>query len=353
MNMPLNIEPLVRKNILELQPYTSARNEFSGNASIFLDANENPFGDVLGADDYTRYPDPLQWQLKEKIAALKNVPVERIFIGNGSDEAIDLAYRIFCEPGKDKAIVCPPTYGMYSVSAQINNVEVVRVSLTADFFPDVKGIMSAANEGAKLLFLCSPNNPTGNCMPRKDTAYLLEHFPGMVIIDEAYADFMDDDSWLTKLDQYPNLIVLQTLSKAWGMAALRLGTAFAAPEVINWFNKVKPPYNINGASQQIALEALEDSSRVIKWTKEIIAQRTWLSQQLSSLPFVRQVYPSDANFLLVKVEDANSLYRYLSERGIIVRNRTKEPGCTNCLRITVGTPLQNQQLIKIIQQYEY
>jgi len=352
MNMIKDVLALARKNILQLEPYSSARSEFTGTASLFLDANENAFAEKAGENSYARYPDPMQSQLKEKIKELKQVSAGQVFIGNGSDEAIDLLFRIFCEPGQDKVMICPPTYGMYGVCARINNVEVVEVSLLSGFRPDTAGIMQAAEAGVKLLFLCSPNNPTGNNMPGEDMDFLLRNFPGIVVIDEAYADFSPGSSRLSGLGQYPNLVILQTLSKAWGMAALRLGMAFASENIISLFNKVKPPYNISGASQQAALEALENTGYIRNDIGAVIEQREIVARQLTLLPFVRQVFPSNANFLLVKVNDADQLYRYLCDKGIVVRNRNRETGCENCLRITIGTASQNQQLIKILQTYE-
>ena len=349
--MKFELEKLVRDNIRRLTPYSSARHEFKGEASVFLDANENSFGSPLH-EQFNRYPDPLQWQLKSALSKIKEVPAENTFIGNGSDEVIDLAYRIFCEPGKDNVIICPPTYGMYEVSANINDVEARKINLTKEFQLDVDGILSATDENTKLLFICSPNNPTGNNMNRKDIEQLLNNFAGIVIIDEAYINFSSEETFIKQLAAYKNLIVMQTLSKAWGLASLRLGLAFAAVEIIELFNKVKPPYNINKASQQLAIEALQNIQQVNDWVKKVLQQREFLAEELSKYSFVKKIYDSDANFLLVKVDDAGGLYNYLSENKIIVRNRSKEVLCDNCLRITIGTPEENLELIKILKTYD-
>lgn len=344
------LDALIRSNIKKLKPYSSARHEFSGTAQVYLDANENSFGSPL-PDPFHRYPDPLQWQLKFQLARVKGIPAENIFIGNGSDEVIDLAYRIFCEPGVDNVIVCPPTYGMYQVSAQINHVEIRTVPLTSDFQLNVEGILQAVDARTKLLFVCSPNNPTGNSMRREDVELVLNNFPGMVIIDEAYVNYARQKSFMAELTEYPNLIVMQTLSKAWGLAALRVGMAFASLDMIDWFNKVKPPYNINEATQQLALDALAQTDLVNSWIRETVQERDTLATSLRLLPIVKRVYPSDANFLLVQVSDADAIYAYLSASGIVVRNRSKEPGCEQCLRITVGTPDENETLLKQLQAY--
>jgi histidinol-phosphate aminotransferase len=345
-----SVAALVRKNILELKPYSSARHEFSGKATVFLDANENAFGSPL-AEAFNRYPDPLQWQLKFQIARIKGVPAENIFIGNGSDEVIDLAFRIFCNPGVDNVIVCPPTYGMYAVSAQINNVQMKSVPLLNEFQLDVEGILQAVDAHTKLLFICSPNNPTGNNMDRASVELLLNNFPGIVIIDEAYINYSRQKTFIAELTEYPNLMVMQTLSKAWGLAALRIGLCFASLDIIDLLNKVKPPYNINDASQQLALDALQDPLQVNDWIKTVFSERENLAQALKAFAFVEKVYPSDANFLLIKVTDANALYAYLAEQEIVVRNRTNEQNCDNCLRITIGTPKENQWLLTTLKNY--
>jgi histidinol-phosphate aminotransferase len=357
--MDFDLQSLVRENIKSLKPYSSARHEFKGEASVFLDANENSYGSPVQlplhdgqAANFNRYPDPLQWQLKFAIAQIKGVPAENIFIGNGSDEVIDLAYRIFCEPSKNNVIVCPPTYGMYQVSAGINDVEIRKVNLTERFQLDTEAILNATNEDTRLLFICSPNNPTGNNMRRIDVEFLLNNFPGLILIDEAYINFSRQKTFIQELIEYPNLIVMQTLSKAWGLASLRLGLAFASQDIIDLFNKIKPPYNINQASQQLALKALQNTKQVNNWIKECVEQRKLMTEQLCNLPVVKKVYESDANFILVKVADADKLYNFLSENSIVVRNRSKEVNCDNCLRITIGTPQENAALIKILKSYE-
>ena len=348
--MAFELEKLVRENIRKLTPYSSARHEFKGEASVFLDANENSFGSPL-PEEFNRYPDPLQWHLKSELSKIKGVPAENIFIGNGSDEVIDLAYRIFCGPGKDNVIICPPTYGMYEVSANINDVEIRKVNLTKEFQLDVAGILSAIDQHTKLLFICSPNNPTGNSMKVANVKELLDNFPGIVVIDEAYNNFSKERSFIEDLTFYPNLVVMQTLSKAWGLASLRVGLAFASSGIIGLYNKVKPPYNINKASQQLAIEALQNRQQVNEWVSETVEQKELLVKELTNLGFVQRVYESDANFLLVRFADANSLYHYLASNKIIVRNRSKEVMCDNCLRITVGTPGENQILLQVLKNY--
>ncbi len=349
--MQFELNKLVRGNIKNLIPYSSARHEFTGNASVFLDANENAFGSPL-AEKFNRYPDPLQWQLKFQLARIKGVPAENIFVGNGSDEVIDLACRIFCNPGKDNIIICPPTYGMYEVSATINDVEIRKVNLTKDFQLDAENILNAVDENTKLLFICSPNNPTGNNMNREDIELLLNNFPGIVLIDEAYINYSKQKTFVQELTEYPNLIVMQTLSKAWGLAALRLGLCYASMDIIGLFNKVKPPYNVNAASQQLGLQALQDTIMVNNWIKEVVGQKGVLIKEMQQLFFVEKIYPSDANFILVKVKDANALYGYLAAHGVIVRNRSNDVHCSNCLRITIGTPNENNNLILLLKNYK-
>jgi histidinol-phosphate aminotransferase len=346
-----NLEDLVRENIKKLKPYSSARSEFRGNAEVFIDANENGYGSPLD-ENFHRYPDPLQWQLKQEISKIKGVPPQNIFVGNGSDEVIDIAFRIFCEPKRDNVIICPPTYGMYKVCANINDVEVREVLLTQDFQLNVEGILSACNENTKLLFICSPNNPTGNDLGRMDIEVLLNNFPGIIMIDEAYINFSRQKTFIRELTEYENLIVMQTLSKAWGLAALRLGLGFASEKMIDLFNKVKPPYNINRASQELGIKALANINEVNQNIKNIVEQRNWLHQELQQFNFVKIIYASDANFILLKVVDADKLYQYLLLNRIIVRNRSKEPLCENCIRITVGTKEENQALIKALKNYE-
>jgi histidinol-phosphate aminotransferase len=349
--MEFDLQKLVRKNIKTLTPYSSARHEFNGEAAVFLDANENSYGSPLPVN-FNRYPDPFQWELKSAVSKIKGVPVENIFIGNGSDEVIDLAYRIFCEPRKDSVIICPPTYGMYQVSGDINDVAIKKVPLMVDFQPDVNGILNTISHSTKLLFLCSPNNPTGNNMNRHSIKTLVNNFPGIIILDEAYINFSRQKSFIQELTKYPNLIVMQTLSKAWGLASLRLGLAFASIDIIALFNKVKQPYNVNKASQELALQALQNKRQVNSWVEELLVQRDYLSQQLSAFNFVVKIFGSDANFILVKVNDADSLYKYLVENKIIVRNRSREVLCAGCLRITIGTPEENQRLLKILKIYQ-
>lgn len=347
----INIDDLVRENIKNLQPYSSARNEYTGEASVFLDANENAYGSPL-AESFNRYPDPLQWQLKQELSKIKGVPPQNIFIGNGSDEVIDIAFRIFCEPAKDNVIICPPTYGMYKVCAAINNVAAKEVLLTSDFQLNVEGILSAVDEHTKLLFICSPNNPTGNNFHRVDIETLLNNFPGIVIIDEAYINFSRQKPFIQELTEYENLVIMQTLSKAWGLAALRLGLGFTSEKIIGLFNKVKPPYNINLASQQLGLQALLKVDEVNTNIRNIVQQRKEVQQQLEQFDFIKKIYPSDSNFILIKADNADKLYRYLLSYKIIVRNRSKEPLCENCIRITIGTETENITLINALKNYE-
>ncbi len=351
-----DLNKLVRPNILNLKPYSSARSEFKGAAEIFLDANENPF-ESKGVTRFervipslNRYPDPLQWKLKAQIADLKGIPVENIFLGNGSDEVIDLLVRVFCEPGEDHIIILPPTYGMYQVSADIANVEIRSIQLTADFQPDVDKILVTANVYSKILFLCSPNNPTGNNIHFDKIRALTAGFPGIVAVDEAYIDFSSQKSCTELLDEFPNLVVMQTFSKAWGLAGIRLGMAFASEDIIHYFNKVKPPYNINQLTQTTALEALQNKVQQEQMVQTIIGQRALLQQYLISLGFVERIYPSDANFILVKVKDPKNTYQYLVEQGIIVRDRSNVALCEGCLRITVGTPEENERLVQALAE---
>ncbi|WP_343743651.1 histidinol-phosphate transaminase [Chitinophaga sp.] len=346
-----NLESLLRENIKRLVPYSSARDEFKGQASVFLDANENAFGSPLPVN-YNRYPDPMQWPLKYKLAEIKGVPPQNIFLGNGSDEPIDLLYRAFCNPGgRDNVVLCPPTYGMYEVSAHINDVTIRKVSLTPDFQLDLEGLQQAVDENTKLVFICSPNNPTGNSINRSDIELLLNNFDGIVVIDEAYINFSRQKSFIQELTEYPNLVVLQTLSKAWGLAGLRVGMAFAGEDIINVFNKVKPPYNISQATQELALQALDNVARVNEWIRDIVIERDLLSAGLEQLPQVLNVYPSDANFILVQTTDAKGIYQYLTEHGIVVRDRSKVELCMGCLRITVGTPEENVQLLDALKTF--
>lgn len=344
------ISKLVRENIRKVSPYSSARDEFSGEAKAFLDANENSLGSPL-LKWYNRYPDPYQKTLKAAIAGIKSIGADHIFLGNGSDECIDLLYRCFCEPGKDNVVICPPTYGMYEVSAAINDVEVRKASLTAGFQLDLESIESLVDNHTKIIWICSPNNPTGNSIHHQDIAVLLNNFEGLVVVDEAYINFSRQRSWIAELKEYPNLVVLQTFSKAWGLAALRLGMAFASPAVIGWLNKIKPPYNINQATQELALKALEETGQVNDMIREIVAMRDELAAVFRRMPLVQHVYPSDANFLLVKVRNAVEVYDYLLTQGIVVRDRSKVQLCEGCLRITIGTEAENTLLVDAMISY--
>ncbi len=341
----MNLDKLLRKNIAALKPYSSARDEYSGEAMVFLDANENPFN-----APFNRYPDPLQRTVKEKIAKLKNIDAEHIFLGNGSDEPIDLLIRAFCEPATDNIVTIHPTYGMYQVAAEINNVEVKKVSLNPDFGLNAEEILKAANEQTKLVFLCSPNNPTANALQKEAILEVINNFEGIVVLDEAYTDFAPGKTLLPELADFPNLVILQTFSKAWGMAGIRLGMAFASPAIIQFLNKIKYPYNLNILTQQKALELIENNEKVQKWIKLIIAERVKMSQLLKEFPFVLQVFPSDANFLLVKMHDAAGIYKYLTEKEIIVRDRSKIYLCDKSLRITIGTSEENNELLKALRE---
>ncbi|TYR38105.1 histidinol-phosphate transaminase [Sphingobacterium phlebotomi] len=350
MKTSFSLNLLLRDNIRKLVPYSSARDEFKGEAAILLDANENAFGSPY-AKNYNRYPDPLQHRVKEKLHRIKGVPAENIFLGNGSDEAIDILFRAFCEPGRDNVILVPPTYGMYEVSANINNVAYKKVNLTADYQLDLDGIAEAIDAYTKLIFICSPNNPTGNSIRRQDIETILVNFDGIVVVDEAYINFSKQPSFTKDLAEFPNLVVLQTLSKAWGLAALRLGMAFASKEIIAVFNKIKPPYNINQATQDIVLEALEGVEIVNEWIKEVVEEREKLSASLQTLTQVAHVTPSDANFILVKLGEPRALYNFLVSKGIIVRDRSKVELCEGCLRLTIGTPQENIVLLENIRAF--
>ncbi len=348
---PFQIKDILRNNIRNLQPYTSARSEYSGAASVFLDANENAAGGAAGTP-FQRYPDPLQKELKQKIALLKQTDAEKIFLGNGSDEPIDLLIRAVCTPGEDNIITTTPTYGMYAVSARINDVNVKEAALTENFQLDTAALLQQIDNHTKIIFLCTPNNPTGNLMDREAIRTVLESFNGLVVIDEAYIDFTQARSWTTRLQQFSNMVVLQTFSKAWGMAGLRLGMAFADESIISVLNNIKAPYNISAATQKAALNALEKEKEVLQWIELIRKERSRLSHLLQKLPCIKTVYPSDANFLLVRTTDANALYQYLLTQGIVVRNRHSQPGCNNCLRITIGTPEENDTLIQALTTYQ-
>ncbi|WDF53402.1 histidinol-phosphate transaminase [Mucilaginibacter sp. KACC 22063] len=346
-----DLQNILRPNIKTLKPYSSARDEFQGEASVYLDANENAFGSPL-EQQYNRYPDPLQFQVKKRLSEIKGVPPRNIFLGNGSDEAIDILFRSFCNPGTDNVILVPPTYGMYEVSANINDIEIKRVPLTAEYQLNLEGIAEAIDDRTKLIFVCSPNNPTGNSINREDIETLLANFKGLVVVDEAYINFSRQKSFIQELTEYANLVVLQTLSKAWGLAGLRIGMAFASEEIIEVMNRVKPPYNINEASQQLALQALQNIDQVNNWIKETLSERDKLVLQLKNFDFVLDIYPSDANFILVKTTDPRGIYNYLVSNGIIVRDRSKVELCEGAVRITIGTPAENQKLLETLQTYQ-
>jgi histidinol-phosphate aminotransferase len=345
--MSFKLEKLLRPHIATLQAYTSARDEYTGKEGVFLDANENPFGSITD-QDFNRYPDPYQAELKQKIAEIKEVKPSQIFLGNGSDEAIDLLFRAFCNPGKDNVILLPPTYGMYEVSASINDVEVRKVPLTADFQLRTDKILNEVDKHTKIIFICSPNNPSGNKVNREDILYLLKKFKGLVVVDEAYSDFSDEPSFTTELKNFKNLLVMQTFSKAWGLASLRLGMAFASKDLIKILNRIKPPYNISGLTQETVLAAMDKYEKVKAMVKDILAEREFLKTQLESLDFVNKIYPSDANFLLVKMPNANLVYDELIDQKVIVRNRSKVILCEDCLRITVGTRTENERLVEAL-----
>lgn len=343
--MEFDLEKIIRQNVKSLKPYSSARDEFDGNASVFLDANENPY-----PTRYNRYPDPHQKKLKEKIAEIKKVGTDQIFLGNGSDEAIDLLIRAFCEPAIDEVLIPQPTYGMYSVCAAINNVKVNEVKLSPTFDLDIKSTLEAITSQTKLIFLCSPNNPSGNLLSANRVIEIVKNFDGLVILDEAYIDFSESDSFTAKLKDYANLVILQTLSKAWGLAGIRLGMCFASQAIISVLHKIKPPYNISGATQEIALDHLNDCKRKMENVNEILFQRASLAKGLASLKSVTKIYPSDANFILARMNNAKQVYQNLLTTGIVVRDRSNVLLCDNCLRISVGTPLENQKLLEALKR---
>jgi histidinol-phosphate aminotransferase len=344
----MNLNNLIRKNIKAMKPYSSARDEFKDLKAdmVFLDANENPFETNLN-----RYPDPQQTALKEVISKQKKLAINQVLLGNGSDEVLDLIFRAFCEPNQDSVLTLPPTYGMYSVLAQLNSIENIEVSLTSDFKIDVDQVLKQVKPSTKLLFICSPNNPSGNVMDVNAVTKLLKAFNGLVVIDEAYIDFTEVESWTQRLNQFPNLIVTQTLSKAYGLAGIRLGTCYASKEIIAVLNKIKPPYNINTLTQQAAIDALQDTE-VSAQVFSILSEREKLSSALEACFFVEKVFPSDANFILIKVDNANKRYDELIKNGIVVRNRTTQLGCENCLRISVGTPVENTQLLTLLNTFK-
>lgn len=340
----IDLNKLVRQNVLKLTPYSCARDEFEGSYGIFMDANENPYGTL------NRYPDPYQKELKKRISEIKKIPVQNIFLGNGSDEIIDLCYRIFCNPGSDKAMIFPPTYGMYEVSAAVNDVTVVKVPLTTDFQIDRDSAYEFfKDEKLKLMFICSPNNPTGNAMNSSDVESLISSFGGIAVIDEAYSDFSGKQSFAGLIDKYDNLIVMQTFSKALGLAAARVGIAFTSPVIISLFNKIKPPYNVSTINQKAALARLGQAEETNSLVRDIIDERERLKNEIGKFRFVEKIFPSDANFLLIKVNDANDLYQYLVSRNIIIRNRSSI--IENCIRITIGKKTENEELLKNLKEY--
>lgn len=345
----MDIKSFVRPNVRNLKPYSSARDEFSINeeSMIYLDANENPFETNLN-----RYPDPQQKQLKAKVASIKKVNSNQILLGNGSDEVLDLIFRCFCEPGIDNVIIQPPTYGMYKVLATVNNVEVKEVLLTEAFQIDVQSVLNAIDINTKLIFICSPNNPSGNNLNANNIREIASNFSGIVVIDEAYIDFTSNESWIKELEKHPNIIVIQTFSKAYGMAGIRLGMCFASPQIINYLNKIKPPYNINMLTQIEGLKQLNSLPQIEENVNVIIKERDALEKMLINLSFVEEVYPSNANFLLIKVDDATKRYQQLVAKNIVVRNRTNQPLCNNTLRITIGTPFENNTLLTVLKEIE-
>ncbi len=341
------LDQLIRPNIKNLKPYSSARDEYSGKEAIFLDANENPFN-----APYNRYPDPYQKELKKQIATIKGITEDCIFLGNGSDEAIDLAFRAFCEPGIDNIVSIDPTYGMYQVAADINNIEIRKVKLTSDFELDINALLSACNENTKLLFICSPNNPTGNCFKEEDIISLIGKFEGIIVLDEAYIDFVPEKSLLNNLSKYPNLIILQTFSKAWGMAGIRLGMAFASKEIITIFNHIKYPYNINMLTQQKAMELLDKDDNKDNWVDTILNQKMVMLKKLQDYSFVEKIYPSDANYILIKTKKPKEIYNFLVLEGVIIRDRSTVSLCEGCLRITIGSDEENEALYQGLNKYQ-
>ena len=346
----VDIQKLLRNNIKNLKPYSSARDEYTGEVGIFIDANENSYGSIPEGE-FNRYPDPLQRKIKNRLSKIKKVDAENIFVGNGSDEAIDLLIRAFCEPGKDKILIMPPTYGMYKVAADINDIDIVEVPLTSNFEIDTDSVVSAIDEKIKIIFICSPNNPTGNLLNNESIKEIINSFNGLVVIDEAYIDFAKETSWIDQLNVFNNLIVLQTFSKAWGLANIRVGMAFANKEIIDILNKIKYPYNVNGVSQSLILQAMENEAGKDKLVGLLISGRTRLAGDLISLDFIDKVFPSDSNFLLAKVRNATIVYEYLLAEKIIVRNRSNMIHCKECLRFTVGTEEENKILVKALKMY--
>ncbi|SDR76085.1 histidinol-phosphate transaminase [Gramella sp. MAR_2010_147] len=345
-----DLNKLVRPNVAVLKPYSSARDEFKtqGGEMIFLDANENPNNN----NGLNRYPDPQQCKVKEKLAEVRNIPSKNILLGNGSDEVLDLIFRAFCEPGNDNVITLPPTYGMYKVLADINNIENREVLLNHNFEPDITAIFNQVDRNTKMIFLCSPNNPSGNSFEPETVQVILEKFNGLIVIDEAYIDFSEKESWLLKLENYPNLIITQTFSKAFGLAGIRLGILYASAEIISILNKIKPPYNVNELTQNKALENLSNSDNIRSQVSKILIERSVLSKELLKVNFIFKIYKSDANFLLIEVDDANKRYDEILAKGIVIRNRSNQPLCENCIRITVGTEEENKRLIKAFKELD-
>lgn len=345
----MEINALIRRNVAQMQPYSSAREEFKAIDAlmVFLDANENPF-----ENNMNRYPDPQQKKVKAVLSQIKNVTENQILLGNGSDEVLDLLFRAFCEPNQDNVITLPPTYGMYGVLANLNAVENREVLLTDDFTPNITAILNAIDENTKIIFLCSPNNPTGNSFSEESVVTLLRFFKGIVVLDEAYIDFSDKESWLTKLNDYPNLVVVQTLSKAYGLAGIRMGILYASAPIVAVLNKIKPPYNLNVLSQQVAVEAFRDIESIKSKINLIKVEKELLFKQLLEVDYIKEVFPSEANFLLIKVDDANERYKQLLQKGVVVRNRSTQPLCENCLRITVGTSEENSFLINALKSLQ-
>ncbi|WP_421919674.1 histidinol-phosphate transaminase [Marinifilum sp.] len=346
MNSIFTLDTLIRENVKKLVPYSSARDEFSGSASVFLDANENPFDNGVN-----RYPDPLQNRLKKRITQIKGIAPTRMILGNGSDEIIDLLFRAFCEPGEDNVVICTPTYGMYEVAAGVNAIAIKEAPLEESFQPNVSLVEKLIDENSKMLFLCSPNNPTANLYDEDRIVELLQSFPGIVIVDEAYIDFAPGKSLLDKLDTYPNLVILQTLSKAWGMAGIRLGIGFASKEIVEVLNRIKPPYNVNCLTQEKALELLEEEAKYLNQVNEILRERDQLCEFLSGLFVVDRIYQTDSNFILVQFKNAKQAYQFLLNKGIIIRDRSKIEGLDNCVRISVGTKQENELLTKALLEY--
>lgn len=351
MNNNFDLAKILRPHILTLAPYSSARDEYTGHVGTFLDANENPYGSVTN-EHYNRYPDPYQAEIKQRLKPIKHVSPERIFLGNGSDEPIDLLTRATCTPGQDHVIILPPTYGMYEVSASIHDVKIDKVSLTNDYHIDTEAVLKAVTPRTKIIWICSPNNPTGNVMQGEAIEAILENFSGLVVVDEAYIDFTDTPSWIQHLDKYPNLVVLQTFSKAWGLAGIRVGMCFASPELIRVLNKIKPPYNISLPAQQALLEGLDGIGKKDQMVADILRDREVLADMLQTLPIVIKIHPTDANFLLVQFQDAKGVMDYLIHETIIVRDRSRVHLCEGCLRITVGTKEENELLVESLKKYQ-